>query len=151
MIEAKGLTKRYGGTVAVDDLSFTVPPGQVTGFLGPNGAGKSTTMRLILGLDAPDSGSVTVGGRPYAAWRRPLLAAGALLEAKAFHGGRTARNHLLCLADSNGISRARVDEVLDLVGLRSMARRRAGGFPLGRPALLRMAPALPRPGNSPRC
>jgi ABC-2 type transport system ATP-binding protein len=106
MIEAKGLSKRYGATVAVDDLSFTVPPGQVTGFLGPNGAGKSTTMRLILGLDAPDSGSVTVGGQPYAAWRRPLFQAGALLEAKAFHGGRTARNHLLCLADSNGISRS---------------------------------------------
>jgi ABC-2 type transport system ATP-binding protein len=142
MIEAKGLTKHYGATVAVDDLSFTVPPGQVTGFLGPNGAGKSTTMRLILGLDAPDSGSVTVGGRPYAAWRRPLLAAGALLEAKAFHGGRTARNHLLCLADSNGISRARVDEVLDLVGLRSMARRRAGGFSLGMSQRLGIAAAL---------
>ena len=142
MIEAKGLTKRYGATVAVDDLSFTVPPGQVTGFLGPNGAGKSTTMRLILGLDAPDSGSVTVGGRPYAAWRRPLRAAGALLEAKAFHGGRTARNHLLCLADSNGISRARVDEVLDLVGLRSMARRRAGGFSLGMSQRLGIAAAL---------
>src|SRR4029078_10220339 len=121
MIEAKGLTKRYGATVAVDDLSFTVPPGQVTGFLGPNGAAKPTTMRLILGLDAPDSGSVTVGGRPYAAWRRPLLEAGALLEAKAFHGGRTARNHLLCLADSNGISRTRVDEGLDLTGLRGRA------------------------------
>jgi ABC-2 type transport system ATP-binding protein len=145
MIEAKGLTKHYGATVAVDDLSFTVPPGQVTGFLGPNGAGKSTTMRLILGLDAPDSGSVTVGGRPYAAWRRPLLAAGALLEvsgSKAFHGGRTARNHLLCLADSNGISRARVDEVLDLVGLRSMARRRAGGFSLGMSQRLGIAAAL---------
>jgi ABC-2 type transport system ATP-binding protein len=142
MIEAKGLTKRYGATIAVDDLSFTVPPGQVTGFLGPNGAGKSTTMRLILGLDAPDSGSVTVGGRPYAAWRRPLLAAGALLEAKAFHGGRTARNHLLCLADSNGISRARVDEVLGLVGLRSMARRRAGGFSLGMSQRLGIAAAL---------
>jgi ABC-2 type transport system ATP-binding protein len=142
MIEAKGLTKHYGATVAVDDLSFTVPPGQVTGFLGPNGAGKSTTMRLILGLDAPDSGSVTVGGRPYAAWRRPLLAAGALLEAKAFHGGRTARNHLLCLADSNGISRARVDDVLDLVGLRSMGRRRAGGFSLGMSQRLGIAAAL---------
>ena len=106
MIEATGLTKRYGGTTAVEGLSFTVPPGQVTGFLGPNGAGKSTTMRLILGLDAPDAGSVTVGGRPYAAWRRPLLTAGALLEAKAFHGGRTARDHLLCLALSNGIGRA---------------------------------------------
>src|SRR5437867_7624919 len=110
MIEAKGLTKRYGGTVAVEDLSFTVPPGQVTGFLGPNGAGKSTTMRLILGLDAPDSGSVTVSGMPYATYRRPLLAAGALLEAKAFHGGRSGRNHLLCLAMSNGIGRARRSE-----------------------------------------
>src|SRR2546421_4079368 len=142
MIEAKGLTKHYGATVAVDDLSFTVPPGQVTGFLGPNGRGKSPPMRLTLGLDAPDSGSVTVGGRPYAAWRRPLLAAGALLEAKAFHGGRTARNHLLCLADSNGISRARVDEVLDLVGLRRMARRRAGGFSLGMSQRLGIAPPL---------
>ena len=142
MIEARGLTKRYGGTVAVDDLSFTVPPGRVTGFLGPNGAGKSTTMRLILGLDAPDSGSVTIGGRPYAAYRRPLFQAGALLEAKAFHGGRSARNHLLCLALSNGISRARVDEVLDLVGLRSTARRRAGGFSLGMSQRLGIAAAL---------
>jgi ABC-2 type transport system ATP-binding protein len=142
MIEATGLTKRYGATVAVDDLSFTVPPGQVTGFLGPNGAGKSTTMRLILGLDAPDSGSVTVGGRPYAAWRRPLFRAGALLEAKAFHGGRTARNHLLCLALSNGISRTRVDEVLDLTGLASAARRRAGGFSLGMSQRLGIAAAL---------
>src|SRR5438034_4903747 len=134
MIEARGLTKRYGDKVAVDDLTFTVRPGIVTGFLGPNGAGKSTTMRLILGLDAPDSGSVTVGGRPYAAYRRPLFQAGALLEvsgSKAFHGGRSARDHLLCLALSNGIGRARVDEVLDLVGLRSTARRRAGGFSLG--------------------
>src|SRR6266566_3598398 len=145
MIEAKGLTKRYGGTVAVDDLSFTIPPGQVTGFLGPNGAGKSTTMRLILGLDAPDSGSVTVGGRPYAAYRRPLFRAGALLEvsgSKAFHGGRSARDHLLCLALSNGIGRARVDEVLDLVGLRSTARRRAGGFSLGMSQRLGIAAAL---------
>src|SRR5438874_1684857 len=142
MIEAKGLTKRYGGTVAVDDLSFTVPPGQVTGFLGPNGAGKSTTMRLILGLDAPDSGSVTVGGRPYAAYRRPLFQAGALLEAKAFHGGRSARDHLLCLALSNGIGRTRVDEVLDLVGLRSTGRRRAGGFSLGMSQRLGIAAAL---------
>jgi ABC-2 type transport system ATP-binding protein len=116
MIEAVDLSKRYGATVAVDDLSFTVPPGQVTGFLGPNGAGKSTTMRLILGLDAPTSGVVTVGGRPYASCRRPLCVAGALLEARAFHGGRTARNHLLCLALSNGIGPARVDEVLDLWG-----------------------------------
>jgi ABC-2 type transport system ATP-binding protein len=142
MIEAKGLTKRYGGTEAVEDLSFTVPPGQVTGFLGPNGAGKSTTMRLILGLDAPDSGSVTVGGRPYAAYRRPLFQVGTLLEAKAVHGGRSARNHLLCLALSNGISRARVDEVLDLVGLRDAARRRAGGFSLGMSQRLGIAAAL---------
>ena len=142
MIEATGLTKRYGTTVAVDDLSFTVPPGQVTGFLGPNGAGKSTTMRLILGLDTPDSGSVAVGGRPYATYRRPLFQAGALLEAKAFHGGRSARNHLLCLADSNGISRTRVDEVLDLTGLASAARRRAGGFSLGMTQRLGIAAAL---------
>ena len=142
MIEATGLTKRYGATRAVDDLSFTVLPGQVTGFLGPNGAGKSTTMRLILGLDAPTSGAVTVGGRPYAAYRRPLFQAGALLEAKAFHGGRSARNHLLCLAASNGISPARVDKVLDLVGLRGAARRRAGGFSLGMSQRLGIAAAL---------
>jgi ABC-2 type transport system ATP-binding protein len=142
MIEAAGLSKRYGATVAVDDLSFTVPPGQVTGFLGPNGAGKSTTMRLILGLDAPSSGSVTISGRPYAAFRRPLTVAGAMLEAKAFHGGRSARNHLLCLADSNGIGPARVDEVLDLVGLASAARKRAGGFSLGMGQRLGIAAAL---------
>src|SRR5260370_28781594 len=103
MSEASGLSKRYGAIVAVADLSFTVPPGQVTGFLGPNGAGKSTTMRLILGLDAPDSGSVTVNGRPYTAYRRPLSVAGALLEAKAFHGGRSARNHLPWLGLSHGV------------------------------------------------
>jgi ABC-2 type transport system ATP-binding protein len=142
MIEAIGLSKRYGATLAVDDLSFTVPPGQVTGFLGPNGAGKSTTMRLILGLDAPTSGSVTVHGRPYPAYRRPLLEVGALLEAKAFHGGRSAYNHLRCLALSNGIGRARVDEVLELVGLRSVARKRAGGFSLGMAQRLGIAAAL---------
>jgi ABC-2 type transport system ATP-binding protein len=142
MIEAAGLTKRYGATVAVDNLSFTIPPGQVTGFLGPNGAGKSTTMRLILGLDAPDSGTVTVGGRPYAAYRRPLFAAGALLEAKAFQSGRSAYNHLRWLALSNGISRARVGEVLELVGLASAARRRAGGFSLGMSQRLGIAAAL---------
>jgi ABC-2 type transport system ATP-binding protein len=142
MIEASSLSKRYGATLAVDDLSFTVPPGQVTGFLGPNGAGKSTTMRLILGLDAPSSGSVTVSGRPYAAFRRPLLEVGAMLEAKAFHGGRSARNHLLCLALSNGISPARVEQVLDLVGLRSAARKRAGGFSLGMGQRLGIAAAL---------
>jgi ABC-2 type transport system ATP-binding protein len=142
MIEAAGLSKRYGATMAVENLSFTVPPGLVTGFLGPNGAGKSTTMRLILGLDAPTSGSVTVSGRSYTAYRRPLTVAGAMLEAKAFHGGRSARNHLLCLADSNGIGPARVDEVLDLVGLASAARKRAGGFSLGMGQRLGIAAAL---------
>jgi ABC-2 type transport system ATP-binding protein len=142
MIEALGLSKRYGATVAVDDLSFVVPPGQVTGFLGPNGAGKSTTMRLILGLDAPTSGSVTVNGRPYAAYRRPLLEVGALLEAKAFHGGRSAYHHLRCLALSNGIGRARVEQVLELVGLRGVARKRAGGFSLGMAQRLGIAAAL---------
>jgi ABC-2 type transport system ATP-binding protein len=142
MIEASGLTKRYGTTVAVDDLSFTVPPGQVTGFLGPNGAGKSTTMRLILGLDAPDAGAVTVNGRPYASYRRPLFEVGALLEAKAFHGGRSAYGHLLCLAASNGIPRSRVGEVLELVGLDRAARKRAGGFSLGMGQRLGIAAAL---------
>jgi ABC-2 type transport system ATP-binding protein len=142
MIEATGLSKRYGATLAVDDLSFSVPPGQVTGFLGPNGAGKSTTMRLILGLDAPTLGSVTVNGRPYAAYRRPLFEVGALLEGKAFHGGRSAYNHLRCLALSNGIGRARVDQVLDLVGLGSVARKRAGGFSLGMAQRLGLAAAL---------
>src|SRR3984893_142239 len=142
MIEASGLSKRYGATLAVDGLSFTVPPGQVTGFLGPNGAGKSTTMRLILGLDAPSSGSVTVNGRLYADYRRPLFEVGALLEAKAFHGGRSARNHLQCLALSNGIGRDRVDKVLDLVGLASVAGRRAGGFSLGMSQRLGIAAAL---------
>ena len=142
MIEAAGLTKRYGKALAVDSLSFTVPPGQVTGFLGPNGAGKSTTMRLILGLDAPDAGSVTVNGRPYASCRRPLFEVGALLEARSFHGGRSAYNHLLCLAASNGIGRGRVAEVLDLVGLDGAARRRAGGFSLGMGQRLGIAAAL---------
>src|SRR5215472_6793421 len=142
MIEATGLSKRYGATLAVDGLSFTVPPGQVTGFLGPNGAGKSTTMRLILGLDAPTSGSVTVNGHPYARYRRPLFEVGALLEAKTFHGGRSAYNHLLCLALSNGISRARVGKVLDLVGLTSVAGQRAGGFSLGMAQRLGLAAAL---------
>ncbi len=142
MIEATGLSKRYGATLAVDDLSFVVPPGQVTGFLGPNGAGKSTTMRLILGLDAPTSGSVTVNGRPYASYHRPLLEVGALLEARTFHGGRSAYHHLLCLALSNGIGRARVDQVLELVGLHRVARRRAGGFSLGMAQRLGIAAAL---------
>ena len=142
MIEASGLTKRYGDTLAVDDLSFTVPPGQVTGFLGPNGAGKSTTMRMVLGLDAPSVGSVTVNGRPYAEYRRPLFEVGALLEAKAMHGGRSAYNHLLCLAQSNGIGRSRVDEVLDAVGLRAVAKKRSGGFSLGMGQRLGIAAAL---------
>ena len=142
MIEATGLSKRYGATLAADDLSFTVPPGQVTGFLGPNGAGKSTTMRLVLGLAAPTSGSVTVNGRPYAEYRRPLFEVGALLEAQAMHPGRSAYNHLLCLALSNGIGRARVGQVLDQVGLRRVARKRAGGFSLGMRQRLGIAAAL---------
>jgi ABC-2 type transport system ATP-binding protein len=142
MIEAIGLSKRYATTLAVDDLSFTVPPGQVTGFLGPNGAGKSTTMRLILGLDAPTAGSVTVNGKPYTGYRRPLLEVGALLEAKAVHGGRSAYNHLKCLALSNGISRSRVGQVLDQVGLRAVARKRAGAFSLGMGQRLGIAAAL---------
>jgi len=144
MIEATGLSKRYGATLAVDDLSFIVPPGQVTGFLGPNGAGKSTTMRMILGLGAPTSGSVTVNGRPYAEYRRPLFEVGALLDAQAVHGGRSAYNHLLCLAQSNGIGRSRVDEVLDAVGLRSVARKRSGGFSLGMGQRLGIAASLLR-------
>jgi len=142
MIEAVGLSKRYGATLAVDDLSFTVPLGQVTGFLGPNGAGKSTTMRMILGLDAPTAGAVTVNGRPYGEYPRPLLEVGALLDATAIHGGRSAYEHLRCLALSNGIARARVDQVLELVGLRSVAHRRAGGFSLGMAQRLGIAATL---------
>ncbi|GLY75437.1 ABC transporter ATP-binding protein [Actinoallomurus iriomotensis] len=142
MIEAKGLTKRYGDKTAVNDLSFTVKPGVVTGFLGPNGAGKSTTMRMILGLDRPTSGSVTVNGRPHADHAAPLHEVGALLEAKAIHTGRTAYNHLLALAATTGIPRGRVDEVIDLVGLRDVARRRAGGFSLGMGQRLGIASAL---------
>jgi ABC-2 type transport system ATP-binding protein len=142
MIEAKGLTKRYGDKVAVQDLSFTVRPGIVTGFLGPNGAGKSTTMRMIVGLDAPTSGSTTVNGRKYAAHVAPVHEVGALLEAKAIHTGRTAYNHLLSLAVTTGIPRSRVDEVIDLVGLRDVARKRAGGFSLGMGQRLGIASAL---------
>jgi len=116
MIEARHLVKRYGSTVAVNDLSFSVRPGLVTGFLGPNGAGKTTTMRMILGLDAPTQGSVTVGGRSYRDLPAPMREVGALLDAKAVHGGRRAIDHLLCLARSNGIPRRRVDEVLRLAG-----------------------------------
>src|SRR3981189_1450576 len=117
MIEAAGLTKRYGATAAVSGLSFTVPPGQVTGFLGPNGAGKSTTMRMILGLDAPDAGSALIDGRRYQSLRAPLCHVGALLDAGAFHPGRRARDHLLWMAHYNGLPARRVDEVLEQVGL----------------------------------
>ena len=142
MIEAHGLTKRYGKTTAVDDLSFEVHPGHVTGFLGPNGAGKSTTLRMILGLDDPSAGSVSVLGRPYGQHRRPLFEVGALLDAKAIHGGRSAYNHLLCLAQSNGIGKRRVKEVLELVGLTSVANKRAGGFSLGMGQRLGIAAAV---------
>jgi ABC-2 type transport system ATP-binding protein len=142
MIEAVGLTKRYGERVAVDRLSFTVRPGQVTGFLGPNGAGKSTTMRMILGLDAPSAGSVTVNGRPFVSLNNPMREVGALLDAKAIHGGRSAYNHLLCLAQSNNLPRRRVDEVLDIVGLTGVARKRSKGFSLGMGQRLGIASAL---------
>jgi len=143
MIEVHELAKRYGTAVAVDGLSFTVRPGRVTGFLGPNGAGKSTTMRVILGLDAPTAGRATIGGQPYARLSRPLHQVGALLDAGAVHGGRTARNHLLAIAVSNGISARRVDEVLGLVGLDSAtASRRVRGFSLGMKQRLGIAAAL---------
>src|SRR5580658_7628028 len=142
MITTQGLTKRYGKTLAVDDLSFTVTPGAVTGFLGPNGSGKSTTMRMIVGLDLPDAGSATVNGVSFAALRWPLREVGALLDAKAFHPGRTARNHLRWLAETNDIDSRRVDEVLDLVGLTSVADRRAGKFSLGMGQRLGVASAL---------
>ncbi len=142
MIEAVGLTKRYGSRLAVDQLSFTVRPGQVTGFLGPNGAGKSTTMRMILGLDTPTAGTVTVNGKPFAALDNPMREVGALLDAKAIHGGRSAYNHLLCLAQSNNLPRRRVGEVLELVGLSEVARKRAKGFSLGMGQRLGIAAAL---------
>jgi ABC-2 type transport system ATP-binding protein len=142
LIEARGLRKRYGRTVAVDDLSFTVTPGKVTGFVGPNGAGKSTTMRMILGLDAPDAGTALVGGRPYDALRTPLCHVGALLDAAAIHPSRRARDHLLWMAHYNGIPGQRVDELLEVVGLASAARRRAGGFSLGMRQRLGIAGAL---------
>jgi ABC-2 type transport system ATP-binding protein len=141
-IEAHGLTKRYGRKTAVDGLSFTVAPGRVTGFLGPNGAGKSTTMRLLLGLERPDTGQALIDGRPYAALRIPLTRVGAMLEAKSFHKGRTARNHLLCLAQSQALPARRVDEVLDLVGLREVAGQRAGRYSLGMAQRLGIAAAL---------
>jgi ABC-2 type transport system ATP-binding protein len=142
MIEAHALTKRYGERTAVAELSFTVRPGAVTGFLGPNGAGKSTTMRMILGLDAPTSGEVSVNGKRYAQHRAPLHEVGAMLEARAIHTGRSAYNHLLALAATTGIPRRRVDEVIDIVGLREVARKRAGGFSLGMGQRLGIASAL---------
>jgi ABC-2 type transport system ATP-binding protein len=141
-IEARGLTKRYGSTLAVDGLSFEVPAGRVTGFVGPNGAGKSTTMRMILGLDAPDAGTALVGGRPYATLASPLREIGALLDATALHPGRRACDHLLWLARSNDLPRARVHDVLELVGLGDVARRRAGSFSLGMAQRLGIAAAL---------
>src|ERR1700746_4100771 len=131
MIKARGLTKRFGDKLAVDQLSFTVEPGRITGFLGPNGAGKTTTMRLILGLDRPTRGSVTIHGKEFAKLAYPMHEIGALLDAKAVHGGRSAYNHLLCLAQANGIPRARVGEVLELVGLTEVAGKRSKGFSLG--------------------
>ncbi len=141
-IEARGLAKRYRSTLAVDGLTFDVRPGTVTGFLGPNGAGKSTTMRMILGLDRPDRGTATVLGRPYRSLRRPLRSVGAVLEARSAHGGRRAYHHLLCLAQTQGLPATRVDEVLDLVGLRSAGRRRIRGFSLGMGQRLAIAGAL---------
>jgi ABC-2 type transport system ATP-binding protein len=142
MIEAQQLTKRYGDKTAVEALSFTVRPGIVTGFLGPNGAGKSTTMRMILGLDAPTSGSVTVNGRAYRDHPAPLRQVGALLDAKAVHTSRSAADHLRVMAATTGIGRSRVEEVIDLVGLRDVAERRAGGFSLGMGQRLGIASAL---------
>jgi len=142
MIELAGLTKRYGEKVAVNNLTFSVRPGIVTGFLGPNGAGKSTTMRMMLGLDRPTAGDVRIDGKHYDQLKDPLTYIGALLDAKAMHGGRSAYNHLLCLAQSNGIPKKRVHEVLDTVGLTTVARKKAKGFSLGMGQRLGIAGAL---------
>jgi ABC-2 type transport system ATP-binding protein len=142
MIEVENLSKRYGEKLAVDGLNFVVQPGIVTGFLGPNGAGKSTTMRMIAGLDEPTSGRVRVNGQDYRAASAPMAELGILLEAKAVHTGRSARNHLLALAQTNGVSRRRVDEVIDMVGLRDVAGKRVGGFSLGMGQRLGIAAAL---------
>jgi ABC-2 type transport system ATP-binding protein len=142
MIELQALSKRYGDKLAVDGLSFTVQPGHVTGFLGPNGAGKSTTMRMIVGLDRPTAGTATVDGRRYRDHPAPLREVGALLEARSVHRGRSARNHLLALAQTHGIPASRVDQVLAMVGLESVGRHRAGGFSLGMAQRLGMAAAL---------
>jgi ABC-2 type transport system ATP-binding protein len=141
-IEVAGLRKRFGHAVALDGLSFTVTPGEVTGFVGPNGAGKSTTMRVILGLDAADAGSALIGGRPYRSLRHPLNHVGALLDAGALQPSRTGRNHLLWLAHSQGLTATRVDEVIELVGLQTAARRKAGGYSLGMRQRLGIAAAL---------
>ncbi|MFI6499642.1 ABC transporter ATP-binding protein [Nonomuraea typhae] len=142
MIEIHGLTIKYGAATAVDDLTFHVKPGRVTGFLGPNGAGKSSTMRAVLGLETPQAGIALVDGRPYGSIGRPLEQVGALLDASAAHGGRRARDHVACVARSNGIGRRRVDEVLELTGLAGVARRRVGGFSLGMRQRLGIAVAL---------
>ncbi|HLS62571.1 MAG TPA: ABC transporter ATP-binding protein [Ruania sp.] len=142
MIEAHGLTKRYGDKLAVDNVSFTVEPGRVTGFLGPNGAGKSTTMRMAVGLDHPTGGTITVNGKPFAEHAAPLREVGALLEAKAVHTGRSATNHLRGLAATHGISRTRVDEVIEMTGLRAVAGKRVGGFSLGMGQRLGIAAAM---------
>ena len=142
MIEALELTKHYGGTTAVDSISFTIAPGSVTGFLGPNGAGKSTTMRMIMGLDRPTSGVVTVNGKPYARHRSPLRKVGALLDAKAVHPGRSARSHLRTMAATHNIPASRVDEVIDMTGLGGVATKRVGGFSLGMGQRLGIAAAL---------
>ncbi len=141
-IEVDGLRKRFGPTVALDGMTFSVPPGQVTGFVGPNGAGKSTTMRVILGLDAADDGTAVIGGQPYWSLRHPLTHVGSLLDASALQPSRTARNHLLWLAHSQGLGSRRVDEVVEQVGLKSAIRRPAGGFSLGMRQRLGIAAAL---------
>jgi ABC-2 type transport system ATP-binding protein len=142
MIEVRGLTKRYGAKTAVDSLTFGIEPGKVTGFLGPNGAGKTTTMRCILGLDYPDEGTVTVDGKSYPDLAYPMREVGALLDAKAVHGGRSARNHLLCLAQTNSLPKRRVGEVLELVGLKEVAGKRSKGFSLGMSQRLGIAATL---------
>src|SRR6202167_5183403 len=141
-IEVSGLRKRFGPTLALDGMSFTVRPGQVTGFVGPNGAGKSTTMRAVLGLDAPDAGTALIGGQPYARLRHPLSHVGALLDAAALQPGRSARNHLLWLAHSQGLTARRVDAVIEQAGLQAVARRRAGGYSLGMRQRLGTAAAM---------
>jgi len=142
MIEAHALTKRYGDKTAVDDISFTIAPGSVTGFLGPNGAGKSTTMRMIMGLDRPTSGTVTVNGKPYAKHRAPLAEVGALLDAKAVHTGRSARSHLRTMAATHNLPASRVDEVIEMTGLAAVAGKRVGGFSLGMGQRLGIASAM---------